>query len=366
MIRRMKPRARLSRALLVACLCCAALALSGAGTGLGAGDKTKATCTSVRQVKVTLPLDALNFAALYVARSNGYFAKRCIAVDSIQTSGGGPDIAAVIAGRAPFNFAGNSNLLNAVAADQPVIGVVLNLNRVAFDIFIKPSVARELGITSGMSLDAKLAAMGKKKGRLTWGISRPGAFSDGIAQYYIRKAGLSIGSDVRIIPVGTGASALAAMNAGNLDIHGDSAPVMEQAIITGIGESFIRPSQEDAVFRDFAMNSLIARRDFVQKNPVLTRSMVAAILEANKWILNHSPSQIAKLLANYFPSIDPNALVLASRGIKPLHSSSGCFTRTGWKNINDVFFAAGTLKARVDFNRATTNAYLPNRRACTG
>jgi len=349
---------------MIVCVGCTALMVHGAGASLGASDSAQAKCASVRQVKVTLPLDALNFAALYIARSRGYFAKRCIAVDSIQTSGGGPDIAAVIAGRAQYNFAGNSNLLNAVAADQPVIGVVLNLNRVAFNIFIRPAVARELGITPNMSLTAKLAALGRKRGALTWGISRPGAFSDGIAQYYIRKAGLSIGSDVRIVPVGTGASALAAMNSGNLDIHGDSAPVMEQAIITNIGQAFINPSAEDPVFSDFAMNSLIARKDFVTKNGSLTRGMVAAILEANNWILDHSPSQIARVLSDYFPSIDPNALVLAAKGIKPLHSRHGCFGRNGWKNINDVFLAAGTLRGRVDFNKATTNAYLPSRKLC--
>lgn len=349
-----------------ACLA-VAIVLGAAGCG---GDESQdepaagADCENLNTVRITLPLDALNFTALYVARSEGFFSKRCLNVDSIQTSGGGPDIAAVIAGRAQFNFAGNSSLTNSIPEDQPVVGIMQSLHRVAFSVFIRKETARELGVEPEMPLEEKLAALAKMKGELRWGVSRPGAFSDGIARYYIRKAGLEAGKDVKIVAVGTGASALAAMSAGSLDIHGDAAPVPEESVVQDIGEIFIDMAEEDPVFSDFAMQSLVVRRDYAEENPEVVKDVLGALLEANTWVVEHEPEEIAKVLGDYFPNVDPEALTLAAEKVQSLHSPDGCYTQSSWQNLNDVFVESGSLEAAIPFEEAVTNKYLPQADQC--
>src|SRR5262245_30734208 len=66
----------------------------------------------VTKLRVTQSVaDSVAFIPIYVARYFNYFGDERLAVDVITTAGGGPDVAALVAGEAQFTAAGPINQL---------------------------------------------------------------------------------------------------------------------------------------------------------------------------------------------------------------------------------------------------------------
>jgi ABC-type nitrate/sulfonate/bicarbonate transport system substrate-binding protein len=60
---------------------------------------------------VSLPVVALTTAPVYLAEAKGYFAQEGLSVELTVTSGGGPDIKALIAGDVDFTYTASDQVI---------------------------------------------------------------------------------------------------------------------------------------------------------------------------------------------------------------------------------------------------------------
>jgi NitT/TauT family transport system substrate-binding protein len=307
-------------------------------------------------VKLSQPVEALSFTSVYAARHLRLFEEEGLVVEMILTQGGGPDTQVLIAGEVQFNAAAPSNLIGAYQEGAPLIGVVNLLNRLIVNGVMHRDVAAQRGITTASPLPDKLAAL---KG-LTVGATRPGALTAQVAQYALRKGGHSVGVDATLLGVGSGAAMIAALEQRKVDVIFNSPPEPQELVRRGLGVTIMdNTAGEDPDLAEFLQQVLVVRTDYAREQPDTVRRMVRALVRANRWVAEHPTEEVAAILHPFFPQIDEDTLLEATRAVKPGIPPDGRLTERGLLVNYDLMELAGTLKGRPPWTALLTNEYLP-------
>jgi len=315
-----------------------------------------ARAQTVRKVKLTIPVIALSMTPVYLAQAKGFFAEEGLEVEVIPTSGGGPDIRALIAGDVDFSFTTGDNVILAHQEGKPLVMVMSGLNRLFINWAMHKEVAKAKGITETSPLKEKLKSL---KG-LTVGVTNPAALTAHLAHFVIRKAGYVPQQDVQIIPIGAGPTWLAAVENRKVDLALTAPPVPETAISRGFAIMFINNAKgEDPSISEFLMENLVARPQTVKKDPDLVRKMVRALVKANKWALSSTPEQVAEALRPTFAKTDPAIHLAGVRAVLPTLSQDGRTTEASVQSTQDILEVAGLLKKRVSYADIVSNEFLP-------
>jgi NitT/TauT family transport system substrate-binding protein len=311
---------------------------------------------TARKVKLTIPVIALSMTPVYLAQARGFFAEEGLEVEVTPTSGGGPDIRALIAGEVDFSFTTGDNVILAYQEGKPLLMVMSGLNKLFINWAMHKEAAKAKGITETSALQEKLKAL---KG-LTVGVTNPAALTAHLAHFVIRKAGYVPQQDVNVIPVGAGPTWLAALENRKVDLALTAPPVPETAISRGFAIMFINNSKgEDPSISEFLMENLVARPDTVKKDADLVRRMVRALVKANKWALSSTPEQVAEALKSTFAKTDPAIHLQGVKAVLPTLSQDGRTTERSVQLTQEVLEQAGLLKKRAPYAEIVTNELLP-------
>ena len=252
-----------------------------------------ASAQAPKKVKMTIPVVAHSMTAGFLAQNRGFFADEKIDLDMTSTSGGGPDIRALIAGDVEFSFTTGDNVILAHQEGKRLLMVMSGLNKVFINWAMHKESAKAKGITESMPLAEKSKAL---KG-LTVGVTNPGALTAHLAAFVIRKAGYNPQQDVQIVPIGSGPTWLAALENRKVDVALTAPPTPETAISRGFAIMLINNAKgEDPSIPEFLMENLIARPETAAKDPDTVRRMVRALTRANQWALKSTPEQVADAL----------------------------------------------------------------------
>ncbi len=309
-----------------------------------------------RKIKLTIPVIALSMTPVYLAQAKGFFTEEGLDVEIIPTSGGGPDIRALIAGEVDFSFTTGDNVILAQQEGKPLFMVMSALNRLFINWAMHREAAKAKGITETSPLKEKLKSL---KG-LTVGVTNPAALTAHLAHFVIRKAGYAPQQDVQIIPIGAGPTWLAALENRKVDIALTAPPVPETAISRGFAVMFINNAKgEDPSISEFLMENLVARPETTKKDPDLVRRMVRALFKANKWALSSTPEQVADALKPTFAKTDPAIHLAGVRAVLPTLSQDGRTSERSVQSTQDILEVAGLLKKRAAYSDIVTNDFLP-------
>lgn len=309
-----------------------------------------------RKVKLTIPVIALSMTPIYLAQARGFFAEEGLDVEVIPTSGGGPDIRALIAGEVDFSFTTGDNVILAHQEGKPLSMVMSGLNKLFINWAMHKDVAKTKAITESSPLQEKLKSL---KG-LTVGVTNPAALTAHLAHFVIRKAGYVPQQDVQIIPIGAGPTWLAALENRKVDLALTAPPVPETAISRGFAIMFINNAKgEDPSISEFLMENLVARPDTLKKDPDLVRRMVRALFKANKWALSSTAEQVAEALKPTFAKTDPAIHLAGVRAVLPTLSQDGRTTERSVQSTQEILEVAGLLKKRVSYSDIVSNEFLP-------
>ncbi|MEE9274444.1 MAG: ABC transporter substrate-binding protein, partial [bacterium] len=217
---------------------------------------------AAEKVILTQPVDALAFFPIYVGRIKGYFKEEGLELEVKSTAGGGPHLTAVLAGKAEFTASPGPYQLNALNRGKKVIGFVDLLRRNIIGMVIHKEAAKKVGITPGMPLMERVR---RAKG-LKVGVTRPGALTDVLARDILRRAGLKVPGDVRILAVGGAGSMLPAFKNRKIDIFAISTPHPERMISDGTGMWFVNwGSGEDKAIKEFMMTSIMTTPKIIKE-----------------------------------------------------------------------------------------------------
>ncbi len=311
----------------------------------------------LEKVRMAQALEGMDFLSLYVARTNKFFEDEGIALDVIAMSGGGgPNVAAVLAGEAEFTPTSLYVVSGALRQGQDLL-IVHNLcNRLIVNLAMRKDVAARLSITENSPLKSKYASL---KG-LTIGITRPGALTDIAVRTILSFADLNPQRDVQIVGVGTGTAALAALEHKKVDVVAHVSPIPEQVIKNGSGIMFLNVSKgEIPEITEFLGLGLVTTPKFAKSNPETVKKMCRAIRRASVWIHEKSPELTAKILKNYMPDIDLEVLTESVKNMKGAIVVDGKISKNAAVFPQELLVRMGLQKEIIEWTKFVSNDYLP-------
>jgi NitT/TauT family transport system substrate-binding protein len=311
------------------------------------------------KVRLALPNTGLAMLPVYLAQGLGLYAEEGLEVERIVTQGGGLELRALSAGQVEFAFTSGDAVLIGLQNGHRLVMVYSGLHRPIFNWAMHKEAARQRGITDGSPVDHKLRALNG----LTLGLSQLGALPQHLAEYAIRKAGLTPHKDVRFAALGAGSMWLAGLESRKVDVAVTAVPLPEMAAQNGRTILFINNARgEDPSLSEFLMGNLVVRPDYLRRNPETVRKVVRAMFQANRFALTNPPEKTAEILQPFLAQTEAKALLEGVKATLPALNPDGYTSERAVIVTNEVLEQAGLLTKPAPFADIVNNEWVPVQR----
>jgi NitT/TauT family transport system substrate-binding protein len=314
------------------------------------------------QSKVTIAVGGgacLCYLPTVLAKQLGEFEHAGLAVELVDLKGGSDALRAVIGGSADVVSGYFDHCVNLAAKKQELVSFVVYDRYPGLVLVVSPKHAGEIKSIKDLA--------GKKVG-----VSAPGSSTDFFLKYLLKKEGLDPTS-AAVIGVGLGATAVAAMEQGQID-----AAVMLDPSVTVLQGSHpdLRilsdtRTQKDtlAVFGgEYPGGALYSTAAWVGSHDKEVQALTSAILNTLKWIHSHSAEEIMAKMPPELVGKDKELYLAALKNTIPMYSETGKMDPKGAAAVLAVFSESSpdVAKANIDVGKTYTNKYVDEAGKTTG
>ena len=307
-----------------------------ATAALAAGQLPTPELTKIR-IGLSAPSEPVQFAEKLADYLGLYQKYGITTVEITGFEGDGKALQALVAGQLDLFVGGASTAVNAVLTDTPL--KLVSMNSVTLDDVL---VCQK---------DIKTAADVKGK---AIAISTFGGTSHGSALIVIKGLGLTP-KDVTIAQVGNEATRMAALRGGSVAcglVGSDNAKVITAS--GGLNAVF----DETTAKIQWGRSGLMARTDFIAKNPKTVQVVVAAVLEAQNYMWTNTAEATVRYVEFTQKKADDAKLVM--EGFKAYGSRSMQFTEDALILPRDVLATVNPAVANVKIADAYDLSFLKN------
>jgi len=304
--------------------------------------------------KVTISIGGaacLCYLPTVLAKQLGEYEKAGVDADLVDFKGGSQSLTAVLGGSADVVSGYFDHTVELAAKKQILQSFVVYDQYPGLVLVVAP------GQTGKITSVKDLA--GKKVG-----VSAPGSSTDFFLKYQLKQAGLDP-TAASVVGVGLGATAIAAMEQGQIDaaVLLDPAVTVLQSKHADLKILSDTRTQKDtrAVFGgDYPGGSLYTRPEWMEAHPEETQAMTNAMVATLAWIHSHTPEEIADKMPDNLVGPDKAAYLAALKNTLPMYSTTGLMDPKGAQAVLDVFEAGSPdiANAHIDITKTYTNAYV--------
>jgi NitT/TauT family transport system substrate-binding protein len=303
---------------------------SAGALGLAAALGSKAFAQGApEKAKVTLGVGGkplLYYLPLTIAERKGFFKEQGLEVEINDFGGGAKSLQALVGGSVDVVTGAYEHTIRMQAKGQDIVAVTELGRFPAIVIAVKKDKAGQI----------KSAADFKG---LKIGVTAPGSSTALTAQYAMVKAGLKP-SDAAIIGVGSGASGVAAMKKGEIDVISHLDPVIAKLEADGDIQILIDTRTEAGTRALFGGSNpaatLYTKKDFVEKNPQTTQRLVNALVKSLKWLQSAKPEDIAATVPEEYYLGDKPLYLKAVQNSLESYSRDGIIQMSGMQSVLDM------------------------------
>jgi NitT/TauT family transport system substrate-binding protein len=292
----------------------------------------KAMAQAPERAKVTLGVGGKNllyYLPLTIAERRGYFKEFGLDVAINDFAGGARSLQALVGGSVDVVAGAYEHTLRMQAKGQDIRAVI--------ELLRFPSIV--IGIRKDLAGRVKSAADFKG---LKIGVTAPGSSTFITAQHAMVKAGLKA-TDASFIGIGGGASGVAAMKKGDIDVISHLDPVISKLEADGDIVTLIDTRTEAGTRQLFGGSNPAAciylKNDFIQANPNTTQAIVNAHYKALLWIASATPEQVADAVPPEFHLGDRALYLAAFSKTKEGYSRTGISSAEGMQSVMDMLKA---------------------------
>jgi NitT/TauT family transport system substrate-binding protein len=306
------------------------------------------------QSKVTLAVgggSCLCYLPTMLAKQLGEFEKAGIAVDVVDFKGGSESLKAVIGGSADVVSGYFDHCVNLAAKGQHLQSFVVYDRYPGFALVVSPKHTSEIN---------SIKDLANKK----VGVSAPGSSTDFFLKYMLSKNGVDPNS-VAVIGVGLGATAVAAMEQGQIDaaIMLDPAVTLlkgKNADLKILSDTRTQKDTLSVFGGEYPGGALYTKADWVAGHQKEVQGMATAIVATLKWIHSHTPEEIMEKMPPELVGKDKDLYLAALKNTIPMYSETGRMDPKGAAAVLAVFSQSSpdVAKANIDLAKTYTNDFV--------
>jgi NitT/TauT family transport system substrate-binding protein len=306
------------------------------------------------QSKVTIAVGGggcLCYLPTVLALQLGEFERAGLAVELVDLKGGSDALRAVLGGSADVVSGYFDHCINLAAKKQELVAFVVYDRYPGEVLVVSPAHTGEIKSIKDLA--------GKKVG-----VTAPGSSTDFFLKYLLRKNGLDP-SGTAVIGVGVGATAIAAMEQGQID-----AAVMLDPSVTVLQASHpeLRILSDTRTQKDtlevfggeYPGGALYSTAAWATSHDRQVRALTNAILNTLAWIHAHSPEDIMAKMPPEMVGRNKELYLAALKNTIPMYSETGKMDPKGAEAVLAVFSLSSpdVAKANIDVSKTYTNKYV--------
>ena len=306
------------------------------------------------QSKVTIAVGGgacLCYLPTVLARQLGEYDKAGLSVELVDLKGGSDALKAVLGGSADAVSSYFDHCVNLAAKKQELQAFVVYDRYPGLVLVVSPKHTDEIKSIKDLA--------GKKVG-----VSAPGSSTDFFLKYLLKKNGLDPTS-AAVIGVGLGATAVAAMEQGQID----AAVMLDPSVTVLQGEhkdlrilSDTRTQKDTlAVFGgEYPGGALYSTAAWVKSHDKEVQGLTNAILNTLKWIHAHSPEDVMAKMPPEMVGKNKELYLAALKNTIPMYSETGTMDPKGAAAVLAVFSEGSpeVAKANIDVSKTYTNKFV--------
>jgi NitT/TauT family transport system substrate-binding protein len=306
------------------------------------------------QSKVTIAVGGggcLCYLPTVLALQLGEFERAGLAVELVDLKGGSDALRAVLGGSADVVSGYFDHCINLAAKKQELRAFVVYDRYPGEVLVVSPAHTGEIKSIKDLA--------GKKVG-----VTAPGSSTDFFLKFLLRKNGLDP-SGTSVIGVGVGATAVAAMEQGQID-----AAVMLDPSVTVLqaGHPDLRILSDTRTQKDtidifggeYPGGALYSTTAWVAAHDKEVQALTNAILNTLAWIHSHSPEEVMEKMPPEIVGKNKELYLAALKNTIPMFSETGRMDPKGAEAVLAVFSQSSpeVAKAGIDVGKTYTNMYV--------
>src|ERR1700746_1631636 len=314
------------------------------------------------QTKITIAVGGgacLCYLPTVLAKQLGEYEKAGLDVDLVDLKGGSDALKAVLGGSADVVSGYFDHCVNLAAKKQELQAFVVYDRYPGLVLVVSPSHAKEINSVKDLA--------GKKVG-----VSAPGSSTDFFLKYLLKKNGLDPTS-AAVIGVGLGATAVAAMQQGQIDaaVMLDPSVTVLQGAHSDLKILADTRTQKDtlATFgREYPGGALYSTAAWVASHENAVQALTNAIVATLGWIQSHTPEEIMARMPEETVGKDKALYLAALKNTIPMYSQTGKMDPSGADAVLAVFSEGSpeVAKANIDVSKTYTNKFVDQVKKTTG
>ena len=314
------------------------------------------------QTKVTVAVGGgacLCYLPTVLAKQLGEFDRAGLAVELVDLKGGSDALKAVLGGSADVVSGYFDHCVNLAAKKQALQAFVVYDRYPGLVLVVSPSHNAEVKSIKDLA--------GKKVG-----VSAPGSSTDFFLKYLLKKNGLDPAS-VSVIGVGLGATAVAAMEQGQIDaaVMLDPSVTVLQGTHPDLRILSDTRTQRDtlAVFGgEYPGGALYSTTAWVAAHEKEVQGLTNAILNTLAWIHSHTPEQVMEKMPAETVGKNKELYLAALKNTIPMYSETGKMDPKGAEAVLAVFSEGSpeVAKANIDVSKTYTNRFVDQAKKTSG
>jgi NitT/TauT family transport system substrate-binding protein len=256
---------------------------------------------------------ALYYLPLALADRLGHFKEQGLNVEISDFKGGSQSLTALVGGSVDVVTGAYEHTLRMQAKDQDIVSVI--------------ELGRYPGIALAVRKDRadKIKTVADLKGTKI-GVTAPGSSTNMIVWYLMAKAGLKP-DDAAFVGVGATASAVAAIQKGEIDALSNVDPAISKLQSTGdvvvLAETRTSEGTAEVLGGPMSAAVLYLKREFAAKNPASVQALVNAFYKTLKWLDKATPEEIAAKVPQEYWLGDKQLYVAAVKNNLQVYSRDG-------------------------------------------
>ena len=317
---------------------------------------------AVAQTKVTIAVgggSCLCYLPTILANQLGEYEKAGLKIDLVDLKGGSDALKAVLGGSADVVSGYFDHCVNLAAKKQELQAFVVYDRYPGEVLVVSPTHTADIKSIKDLA--------GKKVG-----VSAPGSSTDFFLKFLLKKNGLDP-SSVAVIGVGLGATAVAAMEQGQID-----AAVMLDPSVTVLQGSHpdLRILSDTRTEKDtlevfggeYPGGALYSTAAWVASHEKEAQALTKAILNTLNWIHGHSAEEIMEKMPPEMVGKNRELYLAALKNTIPMYSQTGKMDPKGADAVLAVFSVGSpeVAKANIDVSKTYTNKFVDSAAKTTG